>query len=77
MINGSNNIVDDFTSEYYETISSKIHVANGSELMSNYRLKSVVTKKRGDNSPKCLNNAGMGGVKRVTVDLFSPNRKQF
>lgn len=74
-------IVDDFTSDYYETISSKMHqvgtTTNGSEFRSSYRLRSIRSRIEGTarhHSPTRSQNYG-GAVKRVKVDLVSPRSR--
>lgn len=73
------NIVDDFTSDYYETISSKMQVANGngSEFRSTHKLKSIKGISRKDASSPNLSQKSHYGptVKRVKVDLISAKNR--
>ena len=68
-------IVDDFTSDYYETISSKIHMTNGSDFKSTNKLRHAISKL--DMTPdKSVGKLGYGGaVKRVKVDLLSSKHR--
>ena len=68
-------IVDDFTSDYYESISSKMYKNNGSEFKSSHKLKHTMSKNH-MTPTKSVGRIGYGAtVKRVKVDLISAKHR--